>query len=168
MDHLLYARIYGHHPSVKIWMVCHQHLRIPGCSDEYGVYATSDRRHKDLAHLETDQERECHDDRSVSTTSVICWLRKFKIKIGEESAEVRYEGGSHGQDRPNKAIVYESVNATVFHHLPGVLGSRDVGFAVESDVRESIAIDESTDASVFSQQGRIVIRLTIRPIERGR
>jgi len=49
----------------------------------------------------------------------------------------------HRKDRPNQAVVDKGIDAAVFHHGPSVLSSRNVSFAIQSNMRERIAIDES-------------------------
>ncbi len=48
----------------------------------------------------------------------------------------------HRKDRPNQAVIDKGIDAAVFHHGPGVLRSRNISFAIQSNMGESIAIDE--------------------------
>ena len=141
--HLLYFRICAHHPAVDICMVAHQYLWIPRRSHKNRINTAANRRHEDLADLQTDQECKRHDHRRVGAASVVGWVCELQVKVRKESTEVTNECRAHGQDRSDQAIIDQGVDSAVFHHGPGVFSCRDVGFAVESYVRESIAVDES-------------------------
>ena len=62
------------------------------------------------------------------------------------------------------SLIDQSVDAAIPHHFPGVFGCRDIRFAVESDVRKCVTIDESVKH--FSGRcGRREDTPTGRPIE---
>ena len=67
----------------------------------------------------------------------------MEIEVTQQGAEVGDEGATHGEDGADEAVIDEGVDAAVLHHAPGVLGGGDVGFAVEGDVGEGVAVDES-------------------------
>lgn len=48
----------------------------------------------------------------------------------------------HGEDWPNQAVVDQGIDAAIFHHLPRILCRRNVCFAIQSNMREGITIDE--------------------------
>ena len=101
MDHLLHLRVNPDHPVVEFWMIPHQHVRIPCGSNEYSVDAASDRRHEYLTYLQSDQERESHNDGRKGTSVIVSWLGELQVQIGQESAEVRYESAAHSEYGPD-------------------------------------------------------------------
>ena len=143
MYRILNMGIHPHQFLIKVGMFQNQYLRIPRHSHEQRVDARPNRRHEDLADLQADQEGERHDDWGEdAAVLVVCWFGELEVQVGEKGGEVAHEEGAHGQNRPSQAIVDESVDAAVFHHLPGVLCGGDVGLAVERDVGECVAVDE--------------------------
>ena len=169
MNHLLYLRVHASNSIVEIWMIFHHDIRIPRHCNENRINPTPNRRHEYLTNLQANQKTECHHYRGESAAIVVPWFGELEIKIGEQSTEITDEGSSHGQDGTDKTVIHKSVNAAVLHHCPGVFSGRDVGFAVEGDVRESVTIDKSADVSnsIVFYPGLVDyiggLELTVRP-----
>lgn len=124
-------------------MISHQHIRIPSRRHKNSIHPTPNRRHKDPTNLQPYQKRKRHDHRRKLPSLIVPRFCELQVEVGEEGAEVGDERGAHSKDGPDEAIIDKSINAAVFHHGPGVFCGGDVGFAVEGDVGEGVAVDES-------------------------
>lgn len=71
MDGLLYVWVHSYHLGVQLWMLPHQHFRIPGRSDEDGVNAARDRNSEDVADLQTDQEGIGYHNRGELAVAIV-------------------------------------------------------------------------------------------------
>lgn len=69
----------------------------------------------------------------------------MEVEVTQQGAKVGDKGAAHSEDGADEAVVDEGVDAAVLHHAPGVLGGGDVGFAIEGDVGEGVAVDESVE-----------------------
>ena len=143
MDHLLHLWINPDHPVIELWMIPHQNVRIPRSSDKYSVDATSDWRHEYLADLQSDQERESHNDGRKGASVIVSWLGELQVEIGQESAEVRYKSTAHGEYGPDQTVINKCIYAAVFHHRPRILSCWDVRFTIQGNMGECIAVDKS-------------------------
>lgn len=159
MDSLLHLRVDLDHLVIQLRVVTAHDSRVPTCGDEDGLDTTGDRSGEDGADLEPDEEGEGHDDGGEATVLIVCGRGEVEVQISEERGGVTDEYTTEGENRTNKAVlecvstgadtmcgwktyVDKRVNATVLHHSPGVLRSRDVGLAVESNVDVSVLIEE--------------------------
>lgn len=97
-------------------MIPHQNIRIPRARHEDRIHSAANRRHEDLAHLQSDQERKRHDNGREGAAFVVCRFRKFQIEEGKEGTQVGDEGGAHGEDGPDEAVVDEGIDTAVLHH----------------------------------------------------
>ena len=97
-------------------MISHQDVRIPCRCDENGVSAAADRRHENLAHLETNQEGKRQDDGSIAATVIVGGACKLEIEEGEQSAKIANESRAHREHRTNKAIVHQCIDTSILHH----------------------------------------------------
>ena len=143
MDHLLHLRVNPDHPVIEIRMIPHQHVRVPCSSNKYCVDAASDWRHEYLADLQSDQERESHNDGRKSTSVVVSWFGELQVEIGQESAEVRYESTAHREYGPDQTVIDKGVYAPIFHHCPRILSCWNVCFTIQSNMGECVAVDKS-------------------------
>lgn len=116
MNHLLYLRVHTDHPLVEIRMISHQNIRIPRARHEDRIHSAANRRHEDLAHLQSDQECKRHDNGREGAALVVCRLREFQIEKGQKGAQVGDEGGAHGEDGADETVIDEGVDAAVLHH----------------------------------------------------
>ncbi len=82
---------------------------------EYLLHATPNRCHENLADLQADEERKGHDDGRKGSSLVISRLCELEVEEGEQGGEIGDEGRAHGKDGTDEAVVYESIDAAVFH-----------------------------------------------------
>lgn len=134
-------RINRHHPLIQIRILRHQNLRIKRHGHEERRHSTLNWHQEDIADLQSDDEREGHDDGRVAAGSVVRGRRESDVEVGEQGAGIGNEDGAHGQDGVDETFVDEGVDTAVFHHAPGGFGGGDVGFAVEGYVGECVFVD---------------------------
>ncbi len=91
MNHLLHLRINPHHFLIEVRMISHQDIRIPRRSNENSIDTTTNRRHEDLADLQSNQEGESHNDRGKCASLIISWFRELQVEVGEKGADVGHE-----------------------------------------------------------------------------
>lgn len=143
VDSVLYVWIHAQQPCPKIGMLPDQNIGIPAHSNKERINTTADRGHEDPAHLQPNQEGERHDDGSEGSALVVGRIGEVEVKIGQECAEIGNEDTAHGQDWPDQTVVDQNIDTPIFHHLPCVFGSGDVGFPIERNVAKCVSIDES-------------------------
>ena len=144
-----------------------QHICIPRHAHKDRLHSTAQRRQEDLANLQADQKAESHDHGRVLPALVVGRVREFKVEEGEQAAEERDEGGAHGQDGRDEAVVDEGVDAAAFEECEGVLCGGDVGFAEEGDVDEGVAIDESVGFESVDDRNEVCRRKRKESKEKG-
>jgi len=123
MNRNLHMRINLHQPIPQIRELLDQDLGIKRHGNKEGSHATLDGHQEDVGDLEADQEGKGHDDGGEGVAVVVGWLGEGDVEVGEEAAGVGYEDGAHGEYGVDEAFVDEGVDAAVFHHCPGCLGS---------------------------------------------
>ena len=126
----------------ELRMLRGSNLGIPPHRHEDSLDTASNGCDKDLTHLQSNQEGECHDNRRECSSVVVGRVREFEIQVSKKSAQITHEQTAHGEHRPDQAVVDESVDSAILHHLPGIFGSLEVRLAVESDVTECVSVDE--------------------------
>lgn len=143
MDQLLHPRVHPHQPPPKLRVVPPQHPSIPRRRHKQRIDSTPHRRHKHPRNLQPDQKRKRHYYRGKPPISVVGRVSEAQVQVSEQGAGVGDEGGGHGEHGADEAVVDEGVDAPLFEERPGVAGGGEVGFAVEGDVGEGVAVDES-------------------------
>lgn len=145
MDCLLNLRVKLHQLVVDIRVVIDHDLRIPSHSDEDSLNTTTNGSHEDLADLQTNQESESHDDGGEVTIPVVGGVGELQIEIGQQRTDIGDKSRTHSQNRTHETVLHESINSSVAHHFPGILGSRDISLSVQGDVTEGVAVEKSNE-----------------------
>lgn len=100
-------------------MISHQDFWVPSTRHKYSVDTATQWSGKDIADLETNQERERNHDGCVSSIRVVGWFREDEIAVCKKGTGVGDECGANGKDRTDQTFVYEGVYAAAFDHADG-------------------------------------------------
>lgn len=145
MDCLLDSRVNLHQLVINIRVVINHDLRIPSHRHEDGLNATTNGSHEDLADLKTNQESESHNDRGEVTIPVVRGVGELQIEIGQQRTDIGDESRTHSQHRTHQAVLHESINSSIAHHRPSILGCGDICLSVQCDVTERVAIEKRNE-----------------------
>lgn len=90
-------------------MVSDHDLRIPASSDENSINTTRQGCGKDVGDLESNEERECYHNWSVSSIRVILGIRDKQVDVANKGTGVANEQSSKGEDRANETILLKTL-----------------------------------------------------------
>jgi len=113
MNSLLHMRVHRNELSVQLWVLVDHDRGIERSRNEDGIDTAGDGRDEDLANLQADEEGESDNNRGEASIIIVGRVGEDKVQVCEECAGVGYEGGAHGQDRTDEALVDEGVDAAV-------------------------------------------------------
>lgn len=88
MNSLLDARVQAHHLLIQIRVFAHQDLGIPRHSRKDGLNAAAHGCHKDLADLQTNNERKSHNDSGEVALGVITRVSELQVQVRQQRAKI--------------------------------------------------------------------------------
>lgn len=128
-----------HHTVVKISMLLHQHLWVPGSAHEKCVNTRVDWDHEAAGNLKSNEEAVNDNNSGECTAFVIGRIGDVEVDVCNQGAAYSNEHASKGEDWTDEAfcgksacaILYQSgqiytvdksINAAILDHSPGLLG----------------------------------------------
>lgn len=104
---LLNLGIHSAHLLVKLRVVAPHDLRIPTGSNKDGLDTARNRGRKDVGDLESDEERERHDDCCVLTVTVVRGVGEVQVEVGQETASVCDEEAAERKNGSDEAVLHK-------------------------------------------------------------
>jgi hypothetical protein len=120
VDRLLDVRVHSYHTVIKIGMFPHKHFRIPGHGDKDRIETTAQGGGENITDLESNQEREGDHDRCVGAIRVVCRRCEDEVEVGQQCASIGDECSSHGEHRPDQALVDKRIDTAILDHPANV------------------------------------------------